>query len=65
MIQQVMERIITQSIPQVVIENPDVDWNPYTNEVKAAAEKDSNSPTPADLKVTNSPEPCTRFTRCS
>jgi len=61
MIQQVMERIITQSIPQVVIENPDVDWNPYTNEVKAAAEKDSNSPTPADLKVTNSPEPCTRY----
>jgi len=36
-IQQVMERIITQTIPGDVIDNPQVDWNPYTNEVKPAA----------------------------
>ena len=42
MIQQVMERIVTQTIPQIVINNPMVDWNPYTNEVKPAAAKDSD-----------------------
>ncbi|HST13155.1 MAG TPA: hypothetical protein VLL05_22450, partial [Terriglobales bacterium] len=36
-IQQVMERIVTQSIPQVAIDNPQVDWNPFTDEVKTAA----------------------------
>ena len=28
-----MERIVEQSIPQVVIDNPRVDWNPFTNQV--------------------------------
>jgi hypothetical protein len=60
-IQQVMERIITQTIPQIVIDNPHVDWNPFTNEVKAAAEDDAPSPAPADLKVTPAAEPCTRY----
>src|SRR5258708_9447178 len=46
MIQQVMERIVTQTIPQVVIDNPHVDWNPYTNEVKPATEKANNSHVP-------------------
>ncbi|HEY7617929.1 MAG TPA: hypothetical protein VH744_14070, partial [Terriglobales bacterium] len=41
MIQQVMERIVTQTIPQVVVDNPAVDWDPVTNEVKAAAVKDA------------------------
>jgi len=36
MIRQVMERIITQEIPKVVVNNPDVDWNPYTNTVYEA-----------------------------
>jgi hypothetical protein len=40
MIQQVMERIVTQTIPANVIDNPFLDWNPYTNEVKAAAVND-------------------------
>jgi hypothetical protein len=61
MIQQVMERIVTQTIPQVVIENPHVDWNPFTNEVRQAAESDSDSPAPADLKITNVAEPATRY----
>ena len=42
-IQQIMERIVTQSIPQAVVDNPGVDWNPYTNEVSPAAEKDSDA----------------------
>ena len=33
MIQKVMERIIRQEIPAAVIDNPLLDWNPYTNAV--------------------------------
>jgi hypothetical protein len=61
MIQKVMERIVTQTIPEVVVDSPHVDWNPVTNEVKPAAAKDSDAPTPAGLKVTNAPEPDTRY----
>ena len=34
MIQRVMERIVRQEIPAVVIDNPDVLWCPETNEVR-------------------------------
>ena len=61
MIQQVMEHIVRQTIPQVVVNNPNVDLNPRTNEVKPAAEKDSDSPVPAGLPVSNAPEPNTRY----
>jgi hypothetical protein len=61
MIQQVMERIVTQTIPQVVINNPAVDWNPYTNEVKPAAAKDSDAETTNNLPITNAAEPDTRY----
>jgi hypothetical protein len=60
MIQQVMERIVTQTIPQVVINNPGVDWNPASNEVKPAAVRDSDSAASAP-NFTNSPEPNTRY----
>jgi hypothetical protein len=59
MIQQVMERIVTQSIPKAVINNPAVDWNPYNNEVKPAAAKDSDTATATN--VTNTREPDTRY----
>ena len=61
MIQQVMEHIVRQTIPQVVVNNPNVDWNPRTNEVKPAAEKDSDSPAPAGLTVSSVPEPNKRY----
>jgi len=65
-IQKVMERIVTQTIPKAVIDNPNVDWNPFTNEVRPAAEKDSDAPPPATsavaaTKPTNAPEPDTRY----
>ncbi|HEX8921805.1 MAG TPA: hypothetical protein VF766_10030 [Pyrinomonadaceae bacterium] len=66
MIQQVMERIVTQSIPEVVVNNPGVDWNPFTNEVKPAAVKDSDetSRSSAPQKApTNAPEPNTRYAK--
>jgi hypothetical protein len=56
-----MERIVDQTIPACVIDNPFVDWNPFTNEVKPAAVKDSDRPVPADLKITNAPEPDRRY----
>ncbi len=36
-IQKVMERIIRQEIPAAVIDNPKVEWNPWTNEIKMTA----------------------------
>ncbi len=61
-IQQVMERIVTQTIPKAVVNNPDVDWNSFTNEVRPAAEKDSDAPPPAGWeKPTNAREPDTRY----
>ncbi|MCK4755247.1 MAG: hypothetical protein KAS58_08435, partial [Calditrichia bacterium] len=33
MIQRVMERIVDQTIPEIVIDNPAVDWNPFSNKV--------------------------------
>jgi len=36
LIREVMERIVTQSIPQGVIDDPRVDWNPATNAVTAS-----------------------------
>ncbi len=68
MIQQVMERIVTQTIPAVVVNNPNYDWNPFSNEVKPAAVKDAeemaaqgngNSPS----TQLNTPEPNTRYAK--
>ena len=61
MVQKVMERIVDQSIPAVVVNNPHVDWNPYSNEVAAAAVADVDDPAPSDLVVSNAPEPDTRY----
>src|SRR5579872_1998867 len=59
MIQQVMERIITQTIPEVVINNPAVDWNPFNNEVTPVGVRDSEA-TPA-AKIGAAREPDTRY----
>lgn len=63
MIQQVIERIVTQTIPAAVVNNPHVDWNPYNNEVKPVAVKDSDTPVPAEMQVNAAPEPDTRYAR--
>ena len=63
-VQQVMERIVTQTIPEAAINNPQVDWNPWTNEVKPAAEKDSDfkpSRVGDPSHTTNAREPDTRY----
>ena len=58
-IQKVMDRIVTQTIPAVVVNNPQVDWNPFTNEVRPAADKDSDAPAPSARAP--GPEPDTRY----
>lgn len=60
LIQRVMERIVTQTIPAVVVENPAVDWNPFTNTVRSAAVSDSDKPA-ASGQVSAAPEPDTRY----
>ena len=59
MIVRVMERIITQTIPRAVVDNPAVDWNPYTNDVRPAAVKDAGVEPAA--APTNEREPDTRY----
>jgi hypothetical protein len=64
MIQQVMERIVTQTIPEVVVNNPHVDWNPFTNEVRRATVNDADeTPNPSGKAPTNAPEPNTRYAK--
>jgi hypothetical protein len=60
-IEKVMERIVDQTIPEVVIDSPYVDWNPFTNEVTATAVSDSGAPAPDGLEVTDAREPDTRY----
>jgi hypothetical protein len=58
-IQQVMERIATQTIPQSVVDNPGVDWNPVTNKVTATTVNDGAAK--PDVKVVADREPDTRY----
>ncbi|MBX7097769.1 MAG: hypothetical protein K1X89_08660 [Myxococcaceae bacterium] len=43
---KVMERIVTQTIPAAVIDNPRVDWNPFTNAVTATPEAELETDAP-------------------
>lgn len=65
LITRVMDRIVTQSIPQAVIDNPRVDWNPVTNEVRStpASELEPDAPAGNDLPVTSAPEDDVRYAR--
>ena len=63
MIEQVMGRIVDQTIPAVVVDNPHVDWRPYSNEVTAAAVQDSDRPVAAGARITNEREPDTRYAK--
>ena len=60
-IQQVMERIVTQTIPEVVVDNPVVDWNPFANEVKVSSEVDSDPSAIKTKTASNTREPDTRY----
>ena len=57
----VMERIVTQTIPKAVVDNPGVDWNPVTNAVTAAAVKDSEPSAVKAFAASSDAEPDTRY----
>jgi hypothetical protein len=61
LIQQIMERVVTQTIPEAVINNPAVDWNPVTNRVLASDVSDGGSPAKVPSAVHATPEPDTRY----
>jgi hypothetical protein len=61
MIEKVMERIVTQTIPAAVVNNPHVDWKPFSNQVLPAGANDADSPAPSNLKISTDPEPDTRY----
>ena len=60
-IQKVMERIVTQTIPDSVVNNPTVDWNPWSNDVRPATVHDADAAAPAGRQPGNAPEPDTRY----
>ena len=58
-----MERIVSQSIPKAVIDNPRLDWNPFTNAVTAAPPDTVEKDAPADRATApaDAREPDARF----
>ncbi|MEJ7600623.1 MAG: hypothetical protein WKG01_22135 [Kofleriaceae bacterium] len=64
-IAKLMERIVTQSIPKAVIDNPRLDWDPFTNKVTAAAADTIEADAPKDRATAPSAErePDARFER--
>ena len=52
MIYQVMQRIINQEIPKVVINNPDYEWAPYSNKVTKGSEP-VDSKSESDLRYSH------------
>lgn len=59
---KVMERIVTQTIPAAVIDNPALDWNPFTNTVvPAPADTVEADARKKDAKPDVKPEPAVRY----
>ncbi len=52
---RVMERIIRQEIPAVVVNNPAYDWNPFTNAVKPSTAAPAEDARPAGSASPHSP----------
>jgi len=55
-IAKVMERIVTQTIPRAVIDNPRLDWDPFTNKVTIAAANTVEKDAPAERATRPSDE---------
>ncbi|MFZ1977333.1 MAG: hypothetical protein WAV76_05210, partial [Bacteroidota bacterium] len=58
---KVMERIVTQTIPESVINNPYADWNPFDNTVVPASVHDADAPEKINVPISAAPEPDTRY----
>jgi hypothetical protein len=62
LLQKVMERIVDQTIPASVIDDPTVDWNPRTNAVRRTTVRDSDRALPS-RDPSPGREPDTRYER--
>jgi hypothetical protein len=64
-IQRAMERIVAQEIPRIAIDNPAVDWNPFTNAVTRSPVNDAPAGTTVPAlppgAVAAAREPDTRY----
>ena len=58
---QVMGRIVTQTIPESVINNPYADWNPFDNTVAPASVHDADAPDKINVPISAAAEPDTRY----
>jgi hypothetical protein len=56
----IMEHIVRQTIPQAVIDNPALDWNPVSNQVQPSSVKDYDQ-APANRNTAAGREPDTRY----
>jgi multidrug efflux pump subunit AcrA (membrane-fusion protein) len=61
---RVMERIVSQTIPAAVIDNPHLDWNPFTNAVTLAPASSVEADAPKRAVTPSAaPEPDVRYQR--
>ena len=60
-LQRVMERIVTQTIPAAVVDNPGVDWNPLTNAVTPSGVQDADAGAVKSALGGDAAEPNTRY----
>ncbi len=58
---KLMERIVTQTIPASVINNPRIDYNPFTNETKPAPADTVEADAPPPVDPPSGREPDTRY----
>jgi hypothetical protein len=58
---KVMGRIVTQTIPESVINNPYADWNPFENTVAPASVHDADAPDKINVPISAAAEPDTRY----
>jgi len=62
-IQKVMERIVTQTIPAAVVNDPGVDWDPWANQVRPAPPGTVEGAAKGAARVDPAREPDTRYAR--
>lgn len=63
-IARAMERIVNQTIPVSAIDSPWIDWNPFTNEVRATTSLEPGAPPiPKGMPVFVSPESVARYAK--
>jgi hypothetical protein len=63
LIAKVMDRIVAQEIPRAAVNDPRLDWNPVTNEVRLAPAESVEGAPPPLAKADGAREPDARYAR--